>query len=197
MVNGMTRRAIDLLVTLIVGAAGGVLGRGVLSTRSGPEAVVRAHRIELVDQAGRPIAFWGFDENDNAVLVFGRRNGKDIHSQGNQVLLLGIHASDNPMLQFRADDGKTRLRLYQSEEAKPILIMEDETGPRIGLGIEQSDTPSRRDNDWSLHFIPEQTRMGMITKRVEGRSYVRGVFHVNREWTPLSSEESPRDTKKE
>jgi hypothetical protein len=60
--------------------------------------------------------------------------------------------------------------------------MEDETGPRVLLGVEQSDTPGPQDNDWVLDFSPDgRARIGMFTEKDGGQTYVRGLFSVNRD----------------
>jgi hypothetical protein len=64
---------------------------------------------------------------------------------------------------------------------KPVLLMEDETGPRVLLGVEQSDTPGPGDNDWSLAFGPERARIGMYTEKHGGQTYVRGSFAVHKD----------------
>jgi hypothetical protein len=73
------------------------------------------------------------------------------------------------------------VRMLLSTDGKPFLLMEDETGPRVSLGIEQSDTPGPDDNDWTLTFYPERARIGMFTEKVGGQKYVRGVFLVNKD----------------
>jgi hypothetical protein len=57
--------------------------------------------------------------------------------------------------------------------------MGDETGKRLALGVEQSDTPSADDNDWHLVFEPDRAWIGMYVARVGTRKYVKGFLSVN------------------
>jgi hypothetical protein len=82
---------------------------------------------------------------------------------------------------MRGSDGKTRVRFYLRDENKPMLLMEDETGPRLGLGIEQSDTPGPDDNDWSLSFLPDIARIGLHAEKHDGQMYVQGGVYVNKD----------------
>jgi hypothetical protein len=153
--------------------------------------MIRARSFELVNEAGEPISFWGVDQGQNAVLAFGSR-GLDLRgaphgvpaglsNPENQLVAFGLLGDDDPMLKMRGADGKTRVGLLLSPDAKPTLTMEDETGPRVSLGIEQSDTPGPQDNDWTLVFGPERARIGMFTEREHGQNYVRGIFLLNKD----------------
>jgi len=155
------------------------------------EQVIRARSFELVNEAGHPISFWGVDQGQNAVLAFGsrglalsdapRRVPAGLSNPENQLAAFGLQGNDAPILTMRGADGKTRVRLLLSPDAKPTLTMEDETGPRVSLGIEQSDTPGPQDNDWTLVFGPERARIGMFTEKDNGQTYVRGIFLLNKE----------------
>jgi hypothetical protein len=187
---------------IVVGAAlaagffGGVTStfvlRGYLQPR--PEQVVRARSFELVDRSGRVISYWGIDKGQSVVLAFGSRPdtrlaegaARPIHAPlglynpANQLAAIGLLANDSPTLTLRGADGKTRVRLDLSDWAQPALIMEDETGPRVLLGIDQSDTPGPGDNNWALVFGPEErARIGMGTEKVSGTTYLRGGVFVN------------------
>ncbi len=92
---------------------------------------------------------------------------------------VGLLANDSPFLDMRGADGRTRVRMYLSDYAKPFLLMEDETGPMISLGVEQSDTPGPDDKNWILDFGPDsRARMGMYTEKEGRQTYVRGIFSV-------------------
>ena len=149
-----------------------------------PTQVVRARRFELVNEVGEAISFWGIDKGNNAVLAFGSRGlaarsggsgsaPSRLENPDNQLATFGLLGTDSPALKMRGADGKTRARLYLSTDGKPFLLMEDETGPRVSLGIEQSDTPGPDDNDWTLVFYPERARIGMFTIKEAGEKYVR------------------------
>jgi hypothetical protein len=100
---------------------------------------------------------------------------------------------DDPFLYLTAADGKTRVRLYLSDYGKPILLMEDETGPRLSLGIEQSDTPGPQDNDWTLDFGPDsRARIGVYAEKEKGQRYVRGIFAVQREKMKYPPQQEPK-----
>ena len=97
-----------------------------------------------------------------------------------QRVAIGVLA-DSPFLFFRAPDGEKRMSMDLSIFEKPMLWMGDETGPRMSLGVEQSDTPGPLDRNWALDFGPNTARIGMFAERVEGKTYVRGLFSVNRD----------------
>jgi hypothetical protein len=181
------------VAALMAGFAGGISGMLVMRAHEPPrsEQMIRARGFELVNEAGEPISFWGVDQGQNAVLAFGSR-GLDLRgaphgvpaglsNPENQLAAFGLQGDDAPVLAMRGADGKTRVSLLLSPDAKPILMMEDETGPRVALGIEQSDTPGPQDNDWTLVFGPERARIGMFTRTEGGQTYVRGGLMVNKD----------------
>ena len=147
-------------------------------------AQVRAHSFELVNEAGQKISYWGVDKGQNAVLAFGRGGtipghpGLGLGDPHSQRAVIGL-TDDSPFLMLRGPDGETRVRLLLSIYGKPVLLMEDETGPRVLLGLEQSDTPGPGDNDWALAFYPERARIGMYTVKDGKQTYVRGSFAVH------------------
>jgi hypothetical protein len=189
MVTRKTMKPILVIVAaLVAGFVGGILSGRV--ARTGDQRVVRARSFELVNETGQTISFWGVDNGQNAVLTFGSRGfaleGARPHSlpvglgnPHNQLTAFGLQANDSPLLKMSGTDGKTRVRLLLSQDNKPVLTMEDENGPRVSLGIEQSDTPGPEDNNWSLVFAQERARIGMGTEKEGGRRYVRGVLFVN------------------
>src|SRR5580698_381766 len=179
---------------LIAGFVGGIGGMLVVRAYQPPPAqqVIRARSFELVNDAGETISLWGVDQGKNAVLAFGSRGlalkgarpygvPAGLLNPENQLAAFGLQGDDDPMLTMRGADGKTRVRLLLSPDAKPILMMEDETGPRVGLGIQQSDTPGPQDNDWALVFEPERAWIGMFTRTEGGQTYVRGGLMVNKD----------------
>jgi hypothetical protein len=188
------KRTVFVLAALLAGFLGGVVGTLVIGIREHTrlEQVVRARSFELVNDAGQAISYWGVDKGQNVVLAFGSRPGTllaegaarpghfpaGLDNPRNQLAAVGLLANDSPFLKLRGADGKTRVRLYLNDWAKPLLLMEDETGPRVGLGIEQSDTPGPQDNDWTLTFDLDRARIGMYTEKEGGQTYVRGIFSV-------------------
>jgi hypothetical protein len=180
---------------LVAGFTGGVVSTRVVHTneRSGAAEVIRARSFELVDKTGRAISFWGVDKDDDVVLAFGARSevaqymGRTrvpglgppgLKNPRNQLAAIGLQANDSPILQFNAADGWPRARWYLRDDGKPILLMDDETGPRLLLGLDQSDTPGPDDNDWALVFDENRAWIGMKTEKVGAEKYVRGIFGV-------------------
>jgi len=189
----MMKYLITTTVALIAGFVGGLLGaRAPRSGDPGTKEVIRARSFEVVNEVGQVISYWGVDEGDNLVLTFGSRgpskggalHGRpplDLKNRENQLTALGLQGNDMPMLKMSGADGKTRVRLLLSYDGKPTLSMEDETGPRVSLGIEQSDTPGPNDHDWTLVFGPERARIGMFAEKIKGQWYYRGGLLVNRD----------------
>lgn len=180
-----------VVAALLAGFLGGVFGAVVIRTRqeSQPQELVRARTFELIDEAGLTVSYWGIDKQQNAVLAFGshwpKRAGEShpvlrLDDPDSQRVAIGV-IDDLPFLHLKGADGKTRVRLYLSGYGKPFLLMEDETGPRVLLGVQQSDTPGPKDNDWVLDFGPDRARIGMYAERVGGQTYVRGGFTVHRD----------------
>ncbi len=181
---------------LLAGFVGGILGTRVAPSRDQTplRQVIRARSFELVDEAGQTISYWGMDKGENVVLAFGGHHampsgaGRPLSDHSplsltdpdNQRAVIGV-VDGIPFLKLRGADGKTRVRLLLSIYEKPILLMEDETGPRVSLGVQQSDTPGPQDNDWTLDFYPERARIGMYAVKEGGQTYVLGGFAVNRD----------------
>ncbi len=197
----VVKQTILVVAALAAGFVGGIASTFALRGYTQPrqEQVLRARSFELVDDAGRVISYWGVDDGHNVVLAFGSRPGTllaegaprpvhaphGLHNPENQLSAIGLLGNDSPFLKQRGADGKTRVRLYLSDYAKPFLLMEDETGPRVSLGINQSDTPGPNDNNWALVFGSDQedeiAQIGMATEKVGGTTNVRGTFLVHRE----------------
>ena len=72
------------------------------------------------------------------------------------MITIGLSMGDDAMLLMRGADGKTRARMLLDPDAKPVLVMEDEYGPKVWLGIAHSDTPSMEDNNWALQFADQR-----------------------------------------
>jgi hypothetical protein len=187
------RPIFTIMTALVAGFVGGILGTRVPNNGDqGPKKVVRARSFELVNEAGQVISYWGTDKGGNLVLTFGSRGAfegsalhyrpiVDLKDMDNQLTAIGLQGNDMPLLKMRGDDRKTRVRLYLSQDSKPILLMEDQTGPRVSLGIDQSDTPGPDDNNWTLDFLPERASIGMVTEKEGGQKYVRGFFSINKD----------------
>jgi hypothetical protein len=182
----------SIVAAMLAGFIGGILSNRVNNTREEPRIsqVFRARSFELVNEAGQAISYWGVDQGQNAILAFGSRGlalggarpqniPPGLQNPHNQLLTIGLQGNDSPLVQMNGANGKTRARLLLSSYGKPVLLMEDETGPRVLLGIEQSDTPGPEDDDWSLAFFPERARIGMYKEKVGGQTYVRGSFAIH------------------
>lgn len=176
-------------VSLLAGFIGGIIGARLMRPREPavPPQVIRARAFELVDEAGQVISYWGIDKNDYAVLAFGNHWPPDLtkghphpalQDLEHQMVALGV-AGDGAFLHMRAPDGKTRVRIDLDMWGKPSLMMDDETGSRMSLGILRSDTPGPQDNNWALDFAPERATIGMFTVKEHGRQYVRGTLSVH------------------
>ncbi|MGB9456864.1 MAG: hypothetical protein WCB12_12525 [Bryobacteraceae bacterium] len=182
------KQSLLIAAALLAGFLGGMLGTRVERARERvyPDQVIRARSFELVDAAGRPISYWGIDKRHNAVLAFGgqwdpkhyvARTG-DLTDPRYQGAVFGM-VGGSPTLEFNGADGTTRLHMGLSPFEKPLLWMGDETGKRLALGVEHSDTPSAEDNDWYLRFIPDRAWIGMYVVRDRGQQYVKGMLSVS------------------
>jgi hypothetical protein len=195
--NGEQRKSMKqiavILSALFAGFIGGVLGTFAIRTREQlrPEQVVRARSFQLVNSAGQAISYWGVDNGQNAVIAFANRGlaggavlpGKvplDLRDADNQLAAIGLQGNDMPFLKMSGADRKTRVILLLSQDSKPALAMEDETGLRLHLGVEGSDTPGPQDNDWSLFLRPEVARIGLHAEKKGGQMYVQGGVFVNK-----------------
>ena len=186
------KQVVFIVAALLAGFVGGVVGASVMriQEQSRPERLLRAHGFQLVDEAGRAVSYWGLDKDHNPALAFGVHWPRGpapggapsqaplaLDDPDNQLAAIGV-VGDDPFLCFRAPDGKTRVRLYLGMFKKPVLLMEDETGPRMSLGVQGSDTPGPQDNNWGLEFIPDRAGLGMFASKLEGQTYVQGYFYV-------------------
>lgn len=183
-----------IAAALFAGFVGGMFGTRVSRTseRPSPEQVVRAHKFELVDETGKVISFWGVDRDNYAVLAIGSywpkgygpggptNSPPGVENPRNQRARLGV-AGDSPFLDLRGSDGETRMMVNLSIYDKPIIWMADETGRRLFLGVQQSDTPGRDDNNWALSFEPERASIGMFAGEEGGQKYVQGWLSVSRD----------------
>jgi len=177
-----------VLIGLGAGFAGGILATGVMRTREQlvEQPILRTRSFELINEAGQTISYWGIDKGQNAVLAFGKAGTLPDHpgiaagDPRKQRLAVGL-IDDNPFLIFRGPDGNSRVRLLLNLYEQPMLVMEDRFRRGLSLGVEQSDTPGPQDNNWTLIFYPETARIGLVTEKDRGESYVRGVLYINKE----------------
>jgi len=187
------KRSMPILAALLAGFVGGFLGARVESGREGasPKQLIRARSFELIDEMGKPLSFWGTDKAQNAVLAFGSgwpedtakgRNDPpaDLTDPRNQRAAFGVLA-DSPFVDLRGTHGETRMRLNLSIYQKPLLWMGDETGKRLALGVEHSDTPGPQDDDWHLVFNPDRAWIGMFSQSEGGTRYVRGFLSISKD----------------
>ena len=189
------------VAALVAGFLGGILGARVVLSREAqaPARLLRARGFELVDESGQVISYWGIDKANYAVLAFGNHwppelaKGQPhptVQQSENQMLSLGVHG-DGPFFAMRAPDGKPRVRLYTDfSSKKPLLMMDDESGPRISLGTVLSDTAGGPENDWALQFDPDRASIGMYRITEGGRHYVRGTLSISKDKVADPSGES-------
>jgi hypothetical protein len=187
------RSFIHVAISLLAGLGGGILSNAILGSRQStqPQKVLRAQSFEVVDQGGNAVAFWGVDQGHQVVLAFGGRGHAPdeaartlpggLENPANQLAAFGLQGNDSPIMRMSGADGRSRLRMYLSQDSKPILLMEDQQGPRLSLGVDSSDTPSPGDGDWTLTFLPDRVRIGTFTEKAGGLTYVRGYFIVNKD----------------
>jgi hypothetical protein len=190
-----------ILAAVVAGFIGGFVG-AITARLPGPlqvPEVVRAHSFEVINATGEVSSYWGIDADRELVLAFGRTNSAETDKQTTasaksisgpknpdlQRAAIGLLANSAPFLKFGGNDSKPRMRLYLSEYDKPFFLLEDMTGPRIALGLEQSDTPSVEDDNWTLNFYPNRVDLGVITEKRAGQKYVRGFFSLRKDEVQL------------
>ena len=150
------RHFLFILTAALAGFTGGFVG---VRAANGPETIIRARSFELVDEEGRVVSFWGIDQRRQAVLAFGARgfaldgvrpkgDPAGLRNPNHQLAVFGLQDNDSPMLTMSGVEGKPRIRLLLSKESKPKLIMEDEFGPRVLLGIEEIGAPGLGGDNW-------------------------------------------------
>ena len=184
------RHGLTTMAALLAGLVGGFLGAHVerARERAQPEQVLRAYRFELLDESGKQVSLWGLDKEHNALLAFGSHwpvgtpEGRasrpvDLTEPTNQRAAFGI-LDESPFLTMRGTHGDTRMRLNLSIYEKPLLWMGDETGKRLALGLEHSDTPRPEDDNWHLVFEPDRAWIGMGPEKHDGIKYVTGILSI-------------------
>ncbi len=153
-----------IVLSVICGFAGGIAATriatrhdAVAPTSVQSFSVLRANRFELLNPAGQPIAYWGFDKgsNTNEIAFIG--------DSGKPTARFGTESSQIPFLVFAAQDGRVtdRLLMRLDRSGRPILAMSDEGWEgRVMLGYRNSsDTvpPSPELDNWSLTFSDPAT----------------------------------------
>lgn len=179
--NRYTKTILHILWVFAIGFAGGATGTIFMKSRGGD--VIRAHRFELIDSAGRTSAFLGTQEDQPVLIFVGNQGGGNASSLLHQRALLGVAADGTPILQFRSETGTPSVRLYGN--AKPVLLLGNNTGVRVSLGLLQSDTPSINDDDWGLTFRPELATIGVSAVSDPQGKYYRGFVTVRKERKPF------------
>jgi len=180
------------LVGGIMGFLGGIIGAKIQNQQMQPQQTIRARAFELLDPSGRVIAYWGIDKDRRPVLAFGSYRppnaaerdstpeSGDLTESQNQRVALGV-LDRYPFLYMRAASGTPGMFLDLNMYNIPRLWMSDETGPRLGLGVEQSDTPNAEDDDFQLRFEPNRAAIGTFNVTEGGKRYVKGMLSVSRD----------------
>ena len=187
------KNSLSISLALLAGFAGGLLGsRVTLGSKDSPVAhVVRARSFELVDEAGKAISIWGRNKQGHTLLAFIGSEAIPGESQEHSIGLddplvqraaIGVQGIV-PVLTFRGTDGKARVMLYLHDWQKPLLMMEDETGPRVALGINSWDTPTAKEDDdnWALSFLPDRAWIGLSSRKEARGRYVRGFLSIEKD----------------
>jgi hypothetical protein len=192
--GGTVNRIILIAAALLAGFVGGAVGTVVMQRpQTRTDEVIRARGFELLDEAGRVVAYWGIDKGQNAVLAFASHWPKAPRGGGvvsdhpplplddpeNQRAAIGV-IDDSPFLIMRGSNGKELVGLGLSAFGKPAMWMSDETGPRLHLGVQGSDTPGPEDNDWGFALYPDMAWLGMHTEKQGGHTYVSAGFSINK-----------------
>jgi len=149
----MNMRFLMMLVTaLLAGLAGGLSSRLLTPQKSSDDhyGILRANRIELVDDSGRTKAFIGTDKERDTALVF-----LDDQHRERAVFGVGI-GSYGPTLVMRGGDGEDRVifRLSPRVDDRPTIFLRDHDTTRVSLGFDENDAPSPKDDLWALRFSP-------------------------------------------
>lgn len=197
-------KTISLIVAaLFAGFVGGILGTiSVLRYHRPAEIqVIRAHRFELLNDAGERVSYWGRDKGNQLLLVFENKTFKG--DSGSKIapaaedfvrqrIALGVSGDGGPLFEIRGADGRPRLRLLLNEFDKPTMIMDDESGVRAAFGYEQPDTSDPHADDWALQFLPNRARMGMYVDYDHGKKYLRGFVKIRDDKLPWPPASQPR-----
>ena len=151
------------ILCLGLGFVGGLLGAKIENgyLREGHAHVVQASRFELIDEAGRPLAYMGQDrERARVLLAFMDENAKPRAEYGVEAGKIdkGRAFEFNPFMALIGSDGKQRMRLAVDNDQSPILTMGDSKAEnRILLGHwRRTDYQDKGTTDpwevWSLVF---------------------------------------------
>jgi hypothetical protein len=149
---------------------------------------IRARRFELTDERGRTIAVWGTDSQGSAVLAFSKPRGKDdqaavdLDDPRNQRASMGVRPWGSPWIGFMGSDAQPRLEISLRQYEKPLLVLGDQSGGRVSLGIDEGDAPGPATDDWSLTFHPEyRAAIGMVKLHGKGQKRLTGFWSINNE----------------
>ncbi len=136
-----------ILIAAAAGFAGGLASSKPRDVQAADATVIRARRFELVDDSGKTISYWGFDDRYQGRLVIAFTGGKSGELAG-----FGL-GDQSGFLTLTGTDGRQRARLYVGWHEKPSLVLGDEKwSSRVGLGFTAGDAPSENDDNWALTF---------------------------------------------
>jgi hypothetical protein len=138
--------AVLILVALSAGFVGGLAGSR-FKLNSLAEGVVRATRIEIVDELGRTKAFIGTDGQQHTALVF-------VDDKKRERAKFGVWSgSYTPTLVMTGADGNDRLAFNLGRmDERPMITLRDHERARVSLGFYQNDAPSPKDEGWGIRF---------------------------------------------
>jgi hypothetical protein len=183
------RESFTLALAICGGFVGGSIATSLNRVSAATPKSIQASRFELVDEAGKPIAFWGVDTNST--------NGQQVvisftNSKKMQVATFGIMSQKGPFLKISASDGKPMAIFELGWQERPVLIMNDHKFEgRMVLGSIENDAPSPNDDDWGIAFraptsLVPYASMGLLREPTSGR--LSGVLSIQssdgKRWAP-------------
>lgn len=139
------REVIVLLGSVCAGYVGGsVFCRG--EARADDNALVRAHRIELLDATGRVVGRWSAEGSDRAsrLCLYPGVDGCQLEIVANDTFAA---------LTMRATRSSVNVSLANVNGRPALNLRDGDTGAALVLGYHSGDTPSRGDYSWALRFL--------------------------------------------
>src|SRR5438270_10489294 len=117
------REPFMLTLAMCSGFVGGSIATSINPASAAAPKSIQASRFELVDETGKPVAFWGVDTNSidgrQVVITF-------IDSKQRQLATFGMLSQKGPFLKISGSDGKARATLELGWQQRPVLTMNDD-----------------------------------------------------------------------